>query len=127
MVGGKGGPTGLLLAGAVDGAADRFDEEGVRGDLTAAPDPRCRIWGMDLLKGIHQSPILLATALISLSIGCTFNSAEVEQLRKELDALKAATPGAVTRPPPSSTSPHSSTSHRNCADFSLCLEDCLLQ
>jgi endonuclease YncB( thermonuclease family) len=38
----------------------------------------------------RQFLILVAAALLALSIGCTSNSAEVEQLRKESDEMKAA-------------------------------------
>ena len=43
-------------------------------------------------------PLLAAAAMLVLSIGCTSNDAEVEQLRKELDELKAATPVATPTP-----------------------------
>jgi hypothetical protein len=44
--------------------------------------------------------VLVAAVMLVLSIGCTSNSAEVEQLRKELDELKAATPVATPTPTP---------------------------
>jgi len=44
--------------------------------------------------------ILVVAAMFVLSIGCTSNSAEVEQLRKELDEMKAATPTATPTPTP---------------------------
>jgi hypothetical protein len=45
-------------------------------------------------------PILAVAVMLVLSIGCTSNDAEVEQLRKELDELTTATatptPATVT-------------------------------
>jgi hypothetical protein len=42
------------------------------------------------MKGLLS--ILAAAVMLVLSIGCTSDSAEVEQLHKELDEIKAATP-----------------------------------
>ena len=39
--------------------------------------------------------VLVAAAMLVLAVGCSNNNAEVEQLRKELDELKAATPTAT--------------------------------
>ena len=48
-------------------------------------------------------PLLAAAAMLVLSIGCTSNDAEVEQLRKELDEIKAAIPVASPTPQRSAT------------------------
>ena len=51
------------------------------------------------MRGMKSSRRLLtlaAGALLALSIGCTSNTAEVEKLRKELDAVKAATPAPIS-------------------------------
>jgi hypothetical protein len=44
--------------------------------------------------------VLVAAAMLVLAVGCSNNNAEVEQLRKELDEMKAATPIGVTTPTP---------------------------
>ena len=40
--------------------------------------------------------ILTAAVLLVLAVGCSNNNAEVEQVRKELDEMKAAMPVAAT-------------------------------
>jgi hypothetical protein len=47
--------------------------------------------------------VLVAAAMLVLAVGCSNNNAEVEQLRKELDELKAATPVATATPTPTPT------------------------
>ena len=52
------------------------------------------------MRGINLSrrlPILAAVVMLVLAVGCSNNNDEVERLRKEVDALKAATP-AVEQP-----------------------------
>jgi hypothetical protein len=52
------------------------------------------------MKRFRRLPLIfLAAALLALSIGCTSDSAEVQQLHKELDELTAATPVALALRP----------------------------
>lgn len=61
------------------------------------------------MKSTRRMLTLAAAALLALSIGCTANTGEVEKLRKELDALKAATPVATSPPTPTPSPTPTST------------------
>jgi dipeptidyl aminopeptidase/acylaminoacyl peptidase len=56
--------------------------------------------------------ILTAAVLLVLAVGCSNNNAEVEQVRKELDEMKAAMPVATTTEPATATAPNPPTASR---------------